>query len=165
VDETSELLQAFNFEVTFTAAKGRSGPFDGYTGAFAECSGLELEAEIKDYNEGGFNEGVIRRVGRVKLVPLVLKRGMFVVGKPGGDGTADTSMWDWITGMVGGKLPIPRYNGVVVVKDPSRKRVVAKWSFDQGLPSKVTGPALNAKTGEVAIEELHIVHQGLRLGN
>ena len=90
MDDTSELLQAFNFEVTFTAAKGRSGPLDGYTGAFAECSGLELEAEIKDYNEGGFNDGVIRRVGRVKLVPLVLKRGMFVVGTPGGDGTADT---------------------------------------------------------------------------
>jgi phage tail-like protein len=165
VDETSELLQAFNFEVTFTAANGRSGPLDGYTGAFAECSGLELEAEIKDYNEGGFNEGVIRRVGRVKLVPLVLKRGMFVVGTAGGDGTADSSMWDWIAGMVAGRLPIPRYNGVVVVKDPSRRRVVAKWSFDRGLPIKVAGPALNAKTGEVAIEELHIVHQGLRLGD
>ena len=35
--------------------------------------------------------------------------------------------------------------------------------FDRGLPSKVTGPALNAKTGEIAIEELHIVHEGLRL--
>jgi phage tail-like protein len=162
VDETSELLQAFNFEVTFTCAGGRSGPLDGYTGAFAECSGLELEAEIKDYNAGGFTDGVIRRVGRVKLVPLVLKRGMFVVG--GQDGTADSSIWDWISGMVSGALPIPRYNGVVVVKDPSHKRVVAKWSFSQGLPSKVTGPALNAKTGEVAIEELHIVHQGLRLG-
>ena len=161
MDETSELLQAFNFEVTFTRATGRSGPLDGYTGAFAECSGLELEAEIKDYNEGGRNDGVIRRVGRVKLVPIVLKRGMFVVGK---GGTADTSIWDWITGMVAGTLPIPRYDGIIAVKDPARTRVVAKWSFSSGLPSKVAGPALNAKTGEVAIEELHIVHQGLRLG-
>lgn len=162
MDETSELLQAFNFEVTFTGMKGRAGPLDGYTGAFSECSGLELEAEVKDYNEGGFNDGVIRRVGRVKLVPLVLKRGMFVVGE---DGIADSGIWDWISGMVSGTLPIPRYNGVVSVKDPSRQRIVAKWSFSQGLPSKVTGPALNAKTGEVAIEELHIVHQGLRLGD
>jgi len=28
---------------------------------------------------------------------------------------------------------------------------------------KVSGPQLNAKTGEVAIEELHIAHEGLRL--
>jgi hypothetical protein len=29
---------------------------------------------------------------------------------------------------------------------------------------KIRGPELNAKTGEVAIEELHIAHEGLRLG-
>jgi phage tail-like protein len=162
VDETSELLQAFNFEVTFTRSAGTSGPLDGYTGAFSECSGLDLEAEIKDYLEGGRNDGVIRRVGRVKLVPIVLKRGMFVVGK---GGTANTSIWDWISGMVAGTLPIPRYDGVIAVKDPARTRIVAKWSFSAGLPSKVSGPTLNAKTGEVAIEELHIVHQGLRLGH
>ena len=40
---------------------------------------------------------------------------------------------------------------------------MARWVFDRGLPSKVTGPSLNAKTGEIAIEELHIVHEGLRL--
>ena len=49
----------------------------GTTGGFAECSGLELEADVKEYLEGGRNDGVVRRVGRVKLVPLVLKRGMF----------------------------------------------------------------------------------------
>ena len=27
----------------------------------------------------------------------------------------------------------------------------------------MVGPALNAKTGEIAIEELHILHEGLRL--
>jgi hypothetical protein len=33
------------------------------------------------------------------------------------------------------------------------------------LPVKVSGPSLNAKTGEVAIEELDIAHEGLRLGS
>ena len=41
--------------------------------------------------------------------------------------------------------------------------VVARWLFERGLPAKVTGPQLNAKTGEIAIEELHIAHEGLRL--
>jgi phage tail-like protein len=131
-------------------------------GAFQECSGLDLEAELKDYTEGARNDGLIRRAGRIKLVPLVLKRGMFLASV---GGYADTTLWDWLRGMVEGNLPLPRYDGHVEVfnSDRNRPRIVAQWSFDRGLPSKVSGAALNAKTGEIAIEELHILHEGLRL--
>ena len=42
---------------------------------------------------------------------------------------------------------------------------VAKWgnSLAVRLPAKLVGPQLNAKTGDVAIEELHIAHEGLHL--
>jgi phage tail-like protein len=90
----------------------------------------------------------------------VLKRGMFI---PGPGKPADSALWDWITGMVTGTLPIPRYNGLIQVYSADKKREVARWAFVRGLPLKVAGPALNAKTGEIAIEELHIVHEGLRL--
>ena len=73
MDKPVELLEAFNFEVTFTG----SGDLAKYTGGFAECTGLEVEADIKEYLEGGHNNGIVRRVGRVKLSQLVLKRGMF----------------------------------------------------------------------------------------
>jgi phage tail-like protein len=46
---------------------------------------------------------------------------------------------------------------------PNGTREVARWTFLRALPSKVSGPSLNAKTGEIAIEELHLVHEGLRL--
>jgi phage tail-like protein len=162
MSETAELVQTFRFEVTLTAASGPqpASPSKLGDGYFAECSGLELEADVKEYLEGGRNDGVIRRVGRVKLSPIVLKRGMFI---PGVDKPADSALWDWITGMVTGTLPIPRYNGLIQVFSPNKQREVARWVFWRGLPSKVTGTALNAKTGEIAIEELHIVHEGLRL--
>ena len=152
---------AFRFEVRLTASTVESprGATLG-DGLFAECTGLELSADIKDHLEGGRNDGVVRRVGRVKLVPLVLKRGMFVGGTKG---YADTALWDWLTGMVAGRRPVRRYNGLVIVRDPAGKRVVARWSFERGLPAKVSGPTLNAKTGEIAVEELHIAHEGLRL--
>jgi phage tail-like protein len=133
-------------------------------GGFCECGGLELEAEIRDYPEGGRNDGVVRGAGRAKLVPIVLKRGMLV-----GAGDRGTALWDWLQGMVEGRLPIARYDGSVEVLGPaegppdSDRTVVARWTFDSGLPSKVSGPVLNAKTGEVGIEELHILHEGLRL--
>ena len=162
MSETVELVQSLRFAVTLTAAPGprpASNPTLG-NGYFAECTGLELEADIKDHLEGGNNTAVIRRVGRVKLSPIVLKRGMFVATE---GAAADSALWDWISGMVTGTLPIPRYNGLVQVFSANKKREVARWVFDRGLPSKVAGPALNARTGEIAIEELHIVHEGLRL--
>ena len=159
--ESDRLLSAFNFRVTFTGAGGAgNGPLDDYHGGFAECSGLELEADVKELLEGGNNDRVIRRVGRVKLAPIVLKRGMFVAG----GGAADPAFWRWITRMIRGQLPTPRYDGVIEVRDRAGSATVATWRFARGLPSKVVGPQLNARTGEVAIEELHIVHESLMFG-
>ena len=185
--EHVELLQTFRFAVHLTRSdQGATGSTLG-TGGFSECSGLDLEADVKEYLEGGRNDGVVRRVGRAKLSPIVLKRGMFrplpageapdpALGQPdaaanggptgpagGAQDQADTALWDWITGVVSGVLPIPRYNGEVQLQDPAGQRVLATWVFERGLPSKVTGPTLNAKTGEIAMEELHVVHEGLRL--
>jgi phage tail-like protein len=159
LSETVNLLQTFTFNVTLTrSAPGGTNPTLG-DGAFAECSGLQLEADVKDYLEGGRNDGVIRRVGRVKLVPLVLKRGMF---SPGPGDPANTDLWDWLTAMVSG-AEVRRYDGQIVLFNPSMTLPHATWTFERGLPIKVMGPTLNAKTGDIAIEELHIAHEGLRL--
>ena len=155
-----ELVQSFRFEVLLTRSGGGSPPASLGNGGFAECSGLELEADVKEYLEGGFNSGVVRRVGRVKLQPLVLKRGIMI---PDGGQYMDTTFWDWLTAMVSGTLPVLRCDGHIRVGNLSNTQKVAHWSFTRGLPVKVTGPALNAKTGEIAIEELHIAHEGLQL--
>ena len=43
-------------------------------------------------------------------------------------------------------------------------RPVAQWSFQNAWPSKYSGPALSAKgSGDVAMEELSISHEGLKL--
>jgi phage tail-like protein len=128
-------------------------------GAFQECSGLDIEMDVQEYLEGGRNDGVIRRIGRAKYQNLVLKRGM--LWSPGGE--VDRSLWEWIQGVVDGTRRAKRYDGIVEVMGIADD-VVATWTFQRGLPAKVSGPQLNAKTGEVAIEELHIAHEGLRLG-
>ncbi|MFD0271977.1 phage tail protein [Streptomyces sp. NPDC127106] len=129
-------------------------------GGFQECSGLGLEADLREYAEGGANDAVVRRVGRVRFQPLVLRRGMLVATD---GGSADTALWDWLHGMVAGGTPVPRYDGDVEVLDTTGRRTLARWTFTRGLPLKITGPALNARTGEIAVEELHIAHEGLRL--
>jgi phage tail-like protein len=76
-------------------------------------------------------------------------------------GPANSSFWDWFQGVVSGKA-VTRYNGMVEVMSVGNT-VVARWVFDRGLPVKIVGPQLNALTGAVAVEELHIAHEGLRM--
>jgi phage tail-like protein len=172
----NQLLQNFNFQVKLRRSvhqdAGLAGSSNGAPdsapsgqplgdGAFQECSGLDLEMDVQEYQEGGRNDGVIRRVGRAKYSPIVLKRGMFFADS---SPTANQDLWRWIQGVVAGERPVPRYDGIIEIM--SRGQTVgATWVFLRGLPAKITGPQLNAKTGDVAIEELHIAHEGLRLEN
>lgn len=129
-------------------------------GGFQECSGLTMDADLHEVLEGGSNDTTVRRLGRAKHAPIVLKRGMVV---PSAGGYADVSLWAWLTALVSGQVPLPRYDGRIEVLDPAFQRVVARWTFVRGLPLKVVGPSLNAVSGAVAVEELHIAHEGLRL--
>ncbi len=176
------LLTAFRFEVRLLQSPqvqagkqimpggGKGQAQEGYTppsggkllaqGAFQDCSGLEIEMDVQEYQEGGRNNGVVRRVGRAKFAPLVLKRGMFHARESGA--TVDPALWHWMQRIINGERPVPRYDGVIQVMSPDGT-VRATWMFDRGLPAKIKGPELNARSGEVAIEELTIAHEGLRL--
>lgn len=166
------LLPAFRFEVKLRrSAQIESGanltvsPDASTTGellcegGFQECSGLDVEMDVQEYQEGGRNDGVIRRVGRAKYSNIVLKRGMF----HSKENQLARELWDWLQGIVSGRRPVARYDGAIEVKT-RRGDTVATWIFDRGLPTKVSGPQLNGQSGDVAIEELHIAHEGLRLG-
>ncbi len=166
-----ELVRAFRFLIklrksdqveagapALTAPLAAQGDEALGDGAFQECSGLELDMAVEEYVEGGRNDGIIQRLGRAKYSNIVLKRGMFL-----GEGKQlNRDLWRWIQAVVAGERPVARYNGIIEVWDEG-ERAVATWTFDRGLPARVRGPELNAKTGEIAIEELHIAHEGLRL--
>jgi phage tail-like protein len=163
------LAPAFNFRVTLRRApgppsgEGSDAPPDLLgDGGFQECSGLEVEMDVQELREGGRNDGVVRLVGRGKYSNLVLKRGMF--HPP--EGSVNAEFWRWLQAILSGTRPVARYDGTVEVLDPRGEpegRALATWSFARALPVKVRGPELNARTGEVAIEELHLAHEGLRL--
>ena len=168
------LLRSFRFNVrlsrspqaesgasgTSAATSGSGGGASLGDGGFQEVSGLEIDMDVQEYLEGGRNDGAIRRVGRAKYQPVVLKRGMFY----GDSGQVNRDLWLWLQFITEGVRPVPRYDGIVEVMSVADE-VAAIWTFDRGLPAKIRGPQLNAKTGDIAIEELHIAHEGLRLGS
>lgn len=169
---TDSLLRTFNFNITLAKSReGRLGSAERTLqsnlsdsdfladGGFQECSGLDIEMDVQELEEGGRNDGVIQRVGRGKFSSIVLKRGMFYSA----DGTVNRDLWNWLQGIISGRRPVARYDGIIHVFGETDTDFVATWTFERGLPSKISGPSLNAKNGEVAIEELHIAHQGLKL--
>lgn len=154
------LATTFRFRVELVASPGTGpdAPALLADGGFQECTGLEAEMEVSEYLEGGRNDAVVQRAGRAKYPRLVLKRGMF--HPP--EGTVDPALWWWLRDVVRGVRPIRRYSGSVVLLGAGLAEL-AVWAFDRALPAKVVGPQLNARTGEVAIEEIHLAHEGLRL--
>ncbi|KRB43005.1 phage tail protein [Terrabacter sp. Root181] len=160
------LARTFQFRVTLTQSPAvppvggtdqpsQSGVFTD--GAFAECTGLDMEMDVGEYVEGGRNNGILQHLGRTKTSRITLRRGMlFPIG-----GRVNAELWQWFQDVVDGVRPLRRYDGTISILDDG-DRAVATWRFVRGLPAKLVGPQLNAATGAVAIEELQIAHEGLR---
>lgn len=139
---------AFNFAVEIVREDG-SDPL--VSGSFSECDGLEMSMEVKTIREGGGNGRQIRLSGPTSLGNLTLKRGL----------TASTDLWTWFADTIGN--PSLRANAEVVVFAPDGVTERARFTLTRCLPLKVKAPPLNAKDGLVAIEELQLAYETLRL--
>lgn len=144
--------RAFNFLVTLVDSGAGSGPpqQSQASGGFSECTGLDISLDVEEYKEGGNNSFILRFPTRVKWSNIRLKRGI---------ATSD-DLWLWHFGFVNGQ--VVRRDGVVTLQD-EQQNAVKTWSFTRGLPVKWTGPSLNAAQNQIAIEELEIAHEGLKL--
>lgn len=120
-------------------------------GGFSEASGLTTDTNVVEYREGQEQSLTTRKLpGLMKYNNIVLKRGW----------TRDRSLWEWRRKVIEGKTQ--RASGAIVLLDEARNEAL-RWNFTEAWPSKWEGPALNAKTSEVAIETLEIAHEGLTL--
>lgn len=139
---------AFNFavEIVRDDASGRL-----VNGAFSECDGLEMTMEVKTIREGGDNARQIRLAGPASFGNLTLKRGM----------TASDDLWRWFADTLDN--PSLRASAEVVVFAPDGVTERARFILTRCLPIKVKAPPLNAKDGLVAIEELQLAYETLKL--
>lgn len=148
-------LHVFRFQVEFRRDNTDrtfkpSTPVVICSGAFSECTGLEATMEPKTIKAGGVNYGGIQRAGRVSFATVVLKRGM----------TSTRDLWEWfqtvnLTGAYAYRLAVD-----ITLEDTAGKPVI-QWSLVRALPVKFKAADLNAKGGEIGVEELHLVHEGL----
>jgi phage tail-like protein len=120
---------------------------------FSEVDGLEMTMEPKTFREGGNNTVATHFVGPVSYGQLTLKRGM----------TQNFDLWKWFS-----LVNRPGYRGVrarveIVVVSSDGTTEDARFVAEECLPTKLKAPVLNAREGQIAIEEMQIVYQSLTL--
>jgi len=145
-------------------ASGRSSdPLTGFTfrlemegkvgGFFTEVNGLGSENEVIEHKvtDGKGHDLVQKIPGRLKWGDVTLKRGI----------TEDMQIWQWRQKVIDGKSKEARTNCSIIMCDRNYEDV-ARWDFVNAWPSKVTGPNLKADSNELGIEEMVLVHEGIK---
>jgi phage tail-like protein len=118
---------------------------------FSEVGGLNTETDVIDYREGSdLNLNVRKLTGLRKYTAVSLKRGY----------TQNTELWLWRKDIING---IVKRRTIDIVLRSEDQQEVLRWRVKEGFISKWTGPVLNAKTNEVAIEEIEIQNEGIEL--
>jgi phage tail-like protein len=140
---------AFNFLVSLGGATG-DGSEGTVIGGFSDVSGLGTEISYAEYRNGNEKMATARKVGNTfKQDDVVLKRGLI----------GSTDLFDWFKAAREGKHE--RRSVTIILLDEARQPVAA-WILRNAQPKKWSGPTLAAKGGgEVAMEELTLVHEGI----
>jgi phage tail-like protein len=137
----------YNFEIVVT---GVSDDGQAVRGSFAEASGFEVALDPIEYRHGS-EENTVRKIpGLMKFTNITLKRG--IIG--------DLAFWNWVVEAMNGL--VRRTEGSIILLDENKNEVM-RWNFRRGWPCKWTGPGLNAKNNEIAMETLEICHEGLSI--
>lgn len=141
-------FNAFNFSVEVN----RSGEKEQMcTASFSDCDGLETSMDVKTIREGGNNGKQIRLTGPFNFGQLTLKRGM----------TSNFDLWDWVDATL--RNPSLRADAEVVLLAPDGKTERARFVLERCMPTKLKAPALNAKDGIVAIEEMQLTYESIKV--
>jgi phage tail-like protein len=127
----------------------------GELGAFCEVSGLDSENTPIEYREGADATNAPRKLpGIEKYSNVQLKRGI----------TGSMALWNWRKQVRDGSATVSPGLTVRVKllnENHDEGAPAMTWVLHGAWPTKITGPSLNAKGNEVAIEQVDLVVERL----
>ncbi|SEP64145.1 conserved hypothetical phage tail region protein [Solimonas aquatica] len=136
---------AFNFLVSLG-----SGDETSVVAGFSDASGLGTEINYSEYRNGNESFNTVRKIANTfKQEDVTLKRGL----------VGSTDLFAWMKKVREGGDD--KRQVTITLLDEARAPV-ASFRLRNAQPKKWVGPTLAAKGGgEVAMEELHLVHEGI----
>ena len=134
---------AFNFIVEINGAQ---------IAAFQEVSGLDSENTPIEYREGADPMNTVRKLpGAEKYPNLLCKRGI----------TGSLVLWEWRKEVRDGGTAFPPTRDVTIKLLDEQHSPVLKWKLTNAWCCKLTGPSLNGKGNEIAIETMELAYDRL----
>jgi len=145
---------AFNFLVSLDGAS---------LGGFMEVTGLDTENAVIEYREGSdqTSGAFVRKLPGIERYPnLTFRRGI----------TGDLKLWTDLRkkvrdadigpelGNVGSATP-----SLKVELQNEKHTTVQSWTLQNAWVSKLSGPSLNAKSNEIAIESIEVICDRIEL--
>lgn len=141
--ENKNPYSAFNFVVEVNGEQ---------IAAFQEVSGLDAENTPIEYREGADAINAVRKLPGLEKYPnLTLKRGI----------TGTMALWDWRKEVRDGGDAFPATRNVVVKLKNEKHEDVTQWTLTNAWCCKLSGPTLNAKGNEIAIEAMELAYDRL----
>lgn len=123
--------------------------------AFSEVSGLDSENTPIEYRDGADATNAPRKLPGIERYPnATLKRGI----------TGSTALWEWRQEVRDGGSTFPPLRNVVVKlldEMHNRDAPAMSWTLTNAWPTKLTGPQLNAKGNDIAVETLELCYDRL----
>jgi phage tail-like protein len=125
--------------------------------SFSECSGLQMETEVFEYQEGGVNDFTHKFPGRMKQSNVTLKRGF----------TLSNELYLWFKQMQDALMSAEKVdlkNVSITLLNSAQPFLVSRWTLNEAFPVKWVGPNFKADEAAIAVESLEFAHHGIRLG-
>lgn len=120
---------------------------------FSECSGINVTIDKDIYLEGGVNNEQRIFLKQTKFNDVTLKRGM----------TNDGSFWQWISQVLeSNTTPKKRLNITIMVFNQAGERIQS-WLLNGAIPVGWKTPNLQANSNNVAIEELILAYESIKI--
>lgn len=130
-----------------------TGTTDGPEAGFQEVSGIGMEVTVSEYRTGNARENSVMKItGMNKSTDVTMKRG--VIGS--------LNLYQWLNDIRNGNQNALR-NVTVQLQNEDHTQVVATWKLMRARIIKHTSGPLNAKGGDVAMEELVLAYERLEM--
>ena len=138
----------FNYLVSWDTMKP-----DSFKAGFQEISGLGLEITVAEYRAGNEKDNAPRKItGMYKVPDVTLKRGVI--------GSED--LYKWLNDVRDGSQESLKTVTIELLSE-DRQTTAQKWILKFARPIKYTGPSLNGKGTDVAVEELVLAAERLEM--
>jgi phage tail-like protein len=126
-------------------------------GYFSEVSGLSVQVEVVEIPEGGQNQYVEKRPGRMSWPNIVLKRGV----------TKQNNLFPWMqkssgTAFSAADNKLERNTAAIIMID-TENTAIRTWNVAGAFPVRWSGPSFSLSASDIATEELEIAHHGFTI--